>query len=123
MIEYLNYRSVIERANEIGSGIISEKLFNVPQGEKLKMFGIFSKNRAEWVLADIAASLFGFTVIPIYDTLGDENITYVFNHAQLTSCFADDVAVKSLLKCKDMAKVTRLICFDPFSKEEAETFK
>lgn len=107
----------MERAHEIGSAIIAERLFNVPQGENFKMFGIFSKNRVEWALADIASSFFGFTTIPIYDTLGDENITYVFIHAQLTSCFVDDGAIKSLLKCKDMAKVTRLICFDPFSQE------
>jgi long-chain acyl-CoA synthetase len=46
----------------------------------MKMFGIFSKNRVEWLLTDIGSCLFGLTSIPIYDTLGDENITYVFKH-------------------------------------------
>ncbi len=66
----------------------------------------------------MAACLFGLTTIPIYDTLGDENITYVFHHAQLTACFVNDSAIKALIKCKDLAKVTRLICFDPFTEEE-----
>lgn len=89
----------------------------------MKLFGLFSKNRVEWTLSDIAASLYGFTTIPIYDTLGDENITYVFHHAQLTTVFVNDGGIKSLLKCKDLVKVARLVCFDPFSKEEEEAFK
>ena len=79
-IYYISYKETIERAHRIGSAIISEKLFNQPEGENLKMFGIFSKNRVEWLLTDIGSCLFGLTSIPIYDTLGDENITYVLKH-------------------------------------------
>lgn len=103
--------------------MVTEKLFSVPEGEKLKLFGIFSKNRVEWTLADIAASLYGLTTIPIYDTLGDENITYVFNHTQITSCFVNDGGIKSLLKCKDLVKVNKLVCFDKFTEEERNAFK
>lgn len=119
----MTYRNALEQAQEIGSGIIAERLFSVPEGEKLKVFGIFSKNRVEWTLTDIASSLYGLTTIPIYDTLGDENITYVFEHARLTACFVNDGGIKALLKCKSLAGVTRLVCFDAFSEQEAETFR
>ena len=39
------------------------------------MVGIHSKNRLEWVLLDVASCLYGFTIIPLYDTLGPENIS------------------------------------------------
>lgn len=31
-IFYISYKETIERANRIGSAIISEKLFNIPEG-------------------------------------------------------------------------------------------
>jgi long-chain acyl-CoA synthetase len=65
-------------AQQIGSSIINEKLYNQNEGETMKTYAIFSKNRLEWTVLDTAACLYGFTTIPIYDTLGDENITYVF---------------------------------------------
>ena len=114
---------MLEQAQQIGSAIIAEELFSAPEGEKLRLFGIFSKNRVEWTLTDIAASLYGLTTIPIYDTLGDENITYVFQHAQLTTCFVNDGGIKALQKCKDLVRIKRLVCFDPFSEQEAEEFK
>ena len=49
----------------------------------MKLLGLFSKNRIEWGLTDWACLLFGLTTVPLYDTLGDENITYVLDHTQL----------------------------------------
>jgi long-chain acyl-CoA synthetase len=95
----------------------------VPEGERLKMFGIFAKNRTEWTLTDIAANLFGLTTIPIYDTLGDENITYVFNHTQLTTCFVSEGALKSLMKCKDLVRVSTIVCYDKFTEEQVGYFQ
>ena len=37
---------------------------------KMKLIGIFSKNRYEWIIADIACMLYGLTIVPLYDTLG-----------------------------------------------------
>jgi long-chain acyl-CoA synthetase len=97
--------------------MIAENLFSVPEGEKMRLFGIFSKNRAEWTLTDIAANLFGFTTIPIYDTLGDENITYVFNHTQMNTVFVSEGALKSLTKCKDLVKINTIVCYDEFTED------
>lgn len=122
-IEFYTYKTAVELGHQVASGIIGQKLYNIPEGEKLKMFGIFSKNRPEWSLLDIGACLFGLTTIPIYDTLGDENITYVFNHTQLTTCFVNDGALKSLTKCKDLVKVSTLVCMDPFDENIEGYFK
>jgi len=86
------------------------------------MIGIFAKNRAEWTIVDIAASLYKFTTIPIYDTLGDENITYVFKHTGLTSCFVSEGALISLTKCQDLVDIKTLICYDNFTEEQIKFF-
>jgi long-chain acyl-CoA synthetase len=43
----------------------------------LRVIGIYSKNREEWALCDLANALYGYTMIPLYDTLGPDSISYV----------------------------------------------
>jgi long-chain acyl-CoA synthetase len=71
----------------------------------------------------MACWLYNLTTVPIYDTLGDENITYVFQHTQLTTCFVSELAVKGLMKCHDLVHVNTLVCYDPFTQEQAAYFK
>ena len=47
------------------------------------MTGIFSRDREEWLILDIANILFRGTMIPLYDTLGPEAIKYVLNHSNV----------------------------------------
>ncbi len=55
------------------------------------------------------------TTIPLYDTLGDENISYVFNHTKMTTVFVNDLSLKALMKTKDMSTIKSIICFDAFT--------
>lgn len=61
--------------------------------------------------------------IPIYDTLGDENISYVFNHTKLTTVFVNDLGVKALMKTSDMGEIKNIVCFDEFSPEQKSYFE
>lgn len=81
----------------------------------MKFVGIFSRNRPEWTIVDLASVLFGYTTIPIYDTLGDENISYVFNHTNMTTVFVNNISVRALMKTHDMGNIKNIISFDPFS--------
>ena len=42
------------------------------------MFGIYSHTSIKFLLIDMAAIIFGFTSIPIYDTLGEEATEFIF---------------------------------------------
>ena len=42
----------------------------------MNLVGVFSKNRLEWFQLDWACVLFGYTLAPLYDTLGKENLGY-----------------------------------------------
>ena len=81
----------------------------------MKFVGIFSRNRPEWTIVDLASVLFGYTTIPIYDTLGDENISYVFNHTNMSTVFVNNISVRALMKTHDMGNIKNIISFDPFS--------
>ena len=115
-IDYLSYHQAKEAAVSLASGIIHEKLFSQPEGERLKFVGLFSRNRPEWSIVDLACLLYGMTTVPIYDTLGDENISYVFNHTNLTTVFVNDISVRALMKTHDMGKVTTIVSFDNFTE-------
>jgi long-chain acyl-CoA synthetase len=38
---------------------------------KLKLIGVFAKNRREWLILDIANIMYDYTMVPFYDTLGN----------------------------------------------------
>lgn len=68
-IDYLTYRDVQRKVTHLASAI--EKLNLAPvveevPGLKMKMLGVYSKNRYEWMLLDIVCMLYGFVLIPMY---------------------------------------------------------
>ena len=79
---------------------------------KLKMVGIFSKNREEWALLDMANMLYGNTMIPLYDTLGPQSIPFVLNQTNITTCFCSEPSVKTLMLTADLGKVKNIILLD-----------
>lgn len=64
----------------------------------MKLIGIYSKNRYEWFITDWACAHFGLTSVPLYDTLGIENMSYCLNQTLITTLFVSSITVKSLLK-------------------------
>lgn len=44
----------------------------------LKFVGSYSKNTVNSLILDISCSIYGFTIIPIYDTLGEEATVFAF---------------------------------------------
>lgn len=46
---------------------------------KIKVVGICSINREEWVITDLCSNLLGITTIPLYETLGEEMLTLILN--------------------------------------------
>lgn len=62
------------------------------------------------------------TTIPIYDTLGDENITYVLKHCSLKTCFVNDGGLKALKKTHDLDQLKNLISFDPLDADSIKYF-
>lgn len=73
---------IIQKAEYIGSGLVNMDLvpeINEWRNYSLKCIGVYSKNTLNYLAADIACVLYGFTSVPIYDTLGEEATLYAFN--------------------------------------------
>jgi long-chain acyl-CoA synthetase len=54
---------------------------------KMKFIGIYGPNTREWLITDIACQLYGYTAMPVYDTLGEEACEHMFNETELTTLF------------------------------------
>ena len=83
----------------------------------MNLIGIYSKNRYEWFFSDFACLLFGVTTVPLYDTLGIENLSYCLKLTELTSLFVSGETAKTILKLKDHGNLRNLITFDPLDYE------
>lgn len=46
---------------------------------ELKFIALYTKNREEWVVMDLACALDDITVVTLYDTLGKESIEFIMN--------------------------------------------
>lgn len=66
----------------------------------MRLIGIFAKNRYEWMVADIACMLYGLTLVPLYDTLGIDNLTYCLEHSGIRTLFVTDQTIKTVLGLK-----------------------
>lgn len=110
------FEQVYDMSTRVGSFLKNNKMEYTDKAG-MKLVGIFSKNRYQWVVADIACTLFGFAVIPLYDTLGIDNLTYCLEHSGITTLFVTEGTIKTILGLKGHGNLENLICFDPLTPE------
>jgi long-chain acyl-CoA synthetase len=66
----------------------------------MRFVGIYAKNRLEWLYTDLACNIFGITSIPLYDTLGIENLSYCLNQTEMTTLFMSADTLKVFMGLK-----------------------
>ena len=62
--------------------------------------GINSKNREEWLILDIACVFYNITIVPFYDTLGADTVTYILDQTEMETTMATEDLVPKLLELK-----------------------
>lgn len=113
--ESKTFNEVFTAAEEIGSGIINLNLaaiVNEYDNLSLKLVAVLSKNREEWLLVEYSNFLYGNTMVPLYDTLGSDNIRYILNQTNIVSIFCSLDGAKNILKLDDFNKLKTLVVFD-----------
>ncbi|KFQ54381.1 Long-chain-fatty-acid--CoA ligase 1 [Pelecanus crispus] len=83
--EWISYKEVSDRAECVGSALLHRGF----KPSQVQYIGIFSQNRPEWVIIEQGCYAFSMVVVPLYDTLGTEAITYIVNKADLSLVFCD----------------------------------
>ncbi|MAY00023.1 MAG: AMP-dependent synthetase [Oceanospirillaceae bacterium] len=77
----LTWKQTADQVRRIASALIAQ---NYEQGSHI---AIFSKNCAEWFIADLAIMMAGHVSVPIYATAGQETIRYILNHSNCKAIF------------------------------------
>lgn len=60
--------------------------------------GIFAKNREEWAVIDLACMRSSVTIVPFFDSLGMEALSFVINQTELTTMCIENGSFEMLLK-------------------------
>jgi long-chain acyl-CoA synthetase len=90
------------------------------EGKNWNFLGIFSKNREEWTVADLACMRSSVTIVPFYDSLGKEALALVINLTNLTTMCIERCSFQTLLKLKTEAHCPTLANLVLFEKDITE---
>eukprot|EP01054_Gregarina_sp_Poly1_P005760 Gregarina_sp_Poly_1__5759@NODE_302_length_9747_cov_161_916736_g261_i0_p2_GENE_NODE_302_length_9747_cov_161_916736_g261_i0NODE_302_length_9747_cov_161_916736_g261_i0_p2_ORF_typecomplete_len681_score88_59AMPbinding/PF00501_28/3_7e81GH3/PF03321_13/0_13_NODE_302_length_9747_cov_161_916736_g261_i045776619 len=103
------YGEVENMSKMIGSAILHRGLIKTQKfpeekyvpAQKLDILGIVSKNRVEWFVTEQAANYYNFTLVPLYNTLGEEAINHILAKTKMTCLAASEtdlVVIMELLR-------------------------
>lgn len=95
-------------AESFGSGLLNLSL--CPEvaeyrDYRLNMIGILSKNTMEYLINELACCFYGITIVPIYDTLGEEAVVFCMNETKLAACIVHPDRFEFLFKLKKAGKL------------------
>ncbi|KAI0053843.1 acetyl-CoA synthetase-like protein [Auriscalpium vulgare] len=103
------YAQVDVRRRNLGSAIHSLFEDGTLAGGELPTVGIWSQNRPEWQIVEWALNAYGKVSVSLYETLGQESVEYIINHAQLTSIFTTSNHLAELIKLAPKVPQLKLI--------------
>ncbi|KAI8868479.1 acetyl-CoA synthetase-like protein [Ramicandelaber brevisporus] len=78
---WFSYEQCYERFRNLGSGL---KKLGLQFGDSL---GFYSKNNIECYLARETCNMYGFVMVPLYDTLGPEAVEHIVGEAEVRNVF------------------------------------
>uniref|UniRef100_A0A8C9ZQT7 Arachidonate--CoA ligase n=1 Tax=Sander lucioperca TaxID=283035 RepID=A0A8C9ZQT7_SANLU len=94
--EWMSYREVLERTENLGSAFLHKGHSKTTDPH----IGIFSQNRPEWTIGELACYTYSLVAVPLYDTLGTEAIGYIIDLASISTLVCDVVdKVNLVLDC------------------------
>ncbi|KAJ3614514.1 hypothetical protein NHX12_018086, partial [Muraenolepis orangiensis] len=106
--DWLSYSEVVRRAEHMGSALLHQG--HSRDGDN--HVGIFSQNRPEWTMVELACYTYSLVAVPLYDTLGTEAIGYIINKASISTVICDTAAkVRLILDCPPKPSDLAIVCF------------
>ncbi|XP_053372543.1 long-chain-fatty-acid--CoA ligase 1-like isoform X1 [Mercenaria mercenaria] len=91
---WLSYQEVYDQSVAFGSWMLEQGI----QSRSETVIGIFSQNRAEWVITEKACVAYSLVPVALYDTLGDDAVTFIINQTNM-----------SLIVCDVSEKVNKIL--------------
>ncbi|KXK40458.1 MAG: long-chain fatty acid--CoA ligase [Saprospiraceae bacterium] len=102
-------QEVIELSRKLASGLLDQ---GIQKGDKIGV--VTYKNRAEWVITDLAIQYIGAIGVPMYPTISSREYEYIMNEAEVKICFvgSGDLYDKVNTAKSKVPSLGLIICFD-----------
>ncbi len=106
--KYLSYTEVTGRVRNLGLALIS---MGINPQDKV---AIFSPNRPEWVISDLAALSVGAVDVPIYATNSAQECEYILSHSESRICLVSNQELFDRVYSvkKNLPLLKKIIIFD-----------
>merc|ERR1739848_379921 len=113
--KWMSYKEVSEKTTLLASGLLADAI--LPQDK----IGVFEANSPEWFLAMQACNRVNAACVPLYDTLGENAVEYILNHAECKAVFVSGAKLANLLKSTGKMQTVKLIVYwgDASPEDEA----
>lgn len=119
------YAEVRETSKNVGFGL--EKLgLHHREVDGRSFVGIYSKNRVEWLVADLALMSQGITSVPMYDTQQADTIDMIVDQTKMKAIFCPENLAKNIFKLKSQGLIKTIqyvLTFDGNTEELKEAAK
>lgn len=115
---WITYNEVAQRRKNLGAGIV-ELHKRVGVTDSKYGVGLWSQNRAEWQITELALISQALWPVSLYETLGPETSEYILNHGAITCVACSVNHIPTLLKLAPRVPTLKLIIsLDPLDNGE-----
>lgn len=122
---FKTYGQIYDLAMKIGTVLITNNFtpfISEYKDYKLRLIGIISKNREEYLICELACILFGITSVSLYENQGIESTEFILNQTNLTTIFCSKDTLEMIKTLKNFGKIENIICFDQTIGESQPLF-
>ncbi|CDW80102.1 long-chain-fatty-acid--ligase 5 [Stylonychia lemnae] len=108
--EWKTFREVYDLMDLAARGIASLNLSPEieTEGTTWKFLGIHSRNREEWTVMNLACLRSAITIVPFFDSLGKDALSFVINQAELQTMCIESKNFENLINLQQDGKIPSL---------------
>lgn len=118
--DWITYAEVGERRKNLGAGFVEIHKAIGHTKDKYGV-GLWSPNRQEWQITDLALGSQALYSVSLYETLGPETTEYIINHAELACVACSLPHIPTLLKLAPrLPNLKLIVSLDPLDAGEVE---
>ncbi|KAL5611940.1 hypothetical protein BROUX41_000493 [Berkeleyomyces rouxiae] len=116
---WLTFGEVLERRKNLGAGIVEVMQAAGVDPNSTYGVGLWSQNRVEWQIAELAIISQSLFSVSLYETLGPETTEYIINHAEIPVIMCSLPHIPALLSLASrLPKLKTIISLDSLEAGE-----
>jgi long-chain acyl-CoA synthetase len=108
------YNEISERIRNFGSGLLECGV----KSSKKSFVGVMAKNCPEWLITSQACASYRLILVPLYDTLGADAMTYIINQTKLSTIVVEESKLANVLSSASQCPSLKTVIKIGYVKED-----